>query len=210
MLVESHQPQGAEDEPAPAKADAPAENAEDAMGAFAAGNGVTAFAWSELLEYEEAAGRAVMDGSVVVSHQPDPRDDKKEPPVRLDADSLTALFVVQRPEPRDARSANSTADLDKPAEEKAGDGDAPRLQLRSISAQGRILITREGAELRADRLDYDPQSEWIIARGTDRNPATFSDPSGAGNARADELWLNSKTWAVKVKNLNTRVGGLSR
>lgn len=196
MLVESHEARAAEAEPAQAKA---GEQGNGVAAALAAGNGVTAFQWAKSLAYEESSGRAVMDGSVIVSHQPDPRGDKREPAVRLDADALTAEFDVRRRADGDAARAGS-----------ADGTDAPRLQLRSIGANGTILISRDGVELAAHRIDYDAGSEWVIARGTGREPATFTDPSGTGTVRAGELWLNTRTWAVKVKDVNTRLGGVSR
>ena len=39
---------------------------------------------------------------------------------------------------------------------------------------------------------------------------TVADPSGAGTFRAGELWLNTRTWTVKAKDVNSRVGAASR
>lgn len=197
MLVESHEARGGEGEGEQAKAGESGNGA--AAAAMAAGNGMTAFQWAKSLAYEETSGRAVMDGSVIVSHQPDGNGDKREPAIRLDANALTAEFDVRRRAHRDAATAGSV------------DGtETPRLELRSIGAEGNVLISREGVELAAHRIDYDPHSEWVIARGTGREPATFTDRSGSGTVRAGELWLNTRTWAVKVKDVNTRIGGVSR
>ena len=188
MLIESHD----------AKADSGKQDGdgkEKQANALAAGNGATAFQWSTGLEYEEAAGRATMNGSVIVSHQP---DDKKQPPVRLDAERVTAAFM---PKPAGARAARS-AKKDEP--------DGPQLELRSIVADGQVLISREGVELSAQRVEYDPSTHWVIARGNERNPAVFSHPSGVGTMRATALRLNTLTWTVQITDVNTRVGDLSR
>jgi hypothetical protein len=119
--------------------------------------------------------------------------------VRLDADTLTANF--ERPQ-------TGAGGADGP---KAGEGEAAsKLQLRNLTARGNIVITREGAELNAWEIRYDPTNEWVIARGTDRNPATFTPPGGSGTVRAGELWLNKETWAVKIRDVNSRVGLPSR
>jgi hypothetical protein len=183
MLVEVH-------DAAEANADAKQAKAQQGAGAVAGGNGTTAFEWHQSMEYDEAAGRAVMDGSVIVSHQPDRKDD---PPVLIDADTLTANFDPQQ---GDAGAAGKGP---------AGEG-AVKLQLRELNARGNIVITRQGAELSAAEIRYDPSNEWVIARGTDRNPATFMPPGGSGAVRAGELWLNTETWAVKIRDVNSRVG----
>lgn len=179
---------------------------------LALGDGATAFQWAKRLEFDKVAGRATMDGAVVVTHQPDKKD---EPSVRLDADELTAEF-----EPDDTAAATGE---EKPREPKDPDQVAtaaaatastrptapviPRLRLKAANAAGNILITRDGAELSAGRIDFDPATEWVIARGTGRTPATFTHPSGSGSASAREIWLNTRTWQVKVVDAATRVGG---
>jgi hypothetical protein len=189
MLVEVHDPAGGDE-------GAKQANAKEGPGAIAGGNGTTAFEWHQSMEYDESAGRAVMDGSVIVSHQPDRKGDA---PVRMDADTLTANFERQSDAPGGA------------AAPKAGAGEAAsKLQLRNLTAQGNIVITREGSELNAWEIRYDPSNEWVIARGTDRNPATFTPPGGSGTVRAGELWLNKETWAVKIRDVNSRVGLPSR
>jgi hypothetical protein len=188
MLVEIHDPAGDGAEAKPAKAGDEA--------ALAGGNGITAFEWHEGLEHDEAAGRAVMSGSVVVSHQP---DKKNEPPVRLDAETVTATFAA-----KDAGKAAGEAEKAAASGEQFGPA---KLQLHSMSARGSVVISRQGAELGANEITYDPAGQWVIARGTDRNPATFSAPGGTGTTRAGELWLNTKTWAVKVRDVNIRAGG---
>ena len=193
MLVESHEPRPAEGEPRPAKAD------DAAASVMAAGNGITAFEWARSLEYDESEGRVVMDGSVVVSHQPDAKGDGRPAAIRLDADRVTAMF-----ESREKGEAEKAASPATPGHPGA------KLHLRSVEARGNILISREGTELAAAAIDYDPTGEWVIARGTDRAPATFTVPGGAGTVRAGELWLNTRTWGVKIKDVNTRIGGFAR
>lgn len=203
MLVEVHEPSADEAEPKQANAgDGNAAPAKDEAALLAGGEGVTAFQWAQSLEYDEAAGRAAMEGSVVVSHQ---ADDKSSPLIRVDAETLAARFERRD---RGAEGAEK-AGAGKPAAQGAPEP-KQTLQLRAMTARGNILISRDGAELSAHEISYDPSDEWVIARGTGRNPATFTAPGGAGTTRAGELWLNTKTWAVKVRDVNTRVGGLGR
>ena len=191
MLVEVHDPDGA-GEPEQAGSD------DDGAAGLAGGDGVTAFQWAQALEYDESAGRAVMDGSVLVSHQPDRKGD---PPVRVDADNLTATFEPRRAagDQRERNGGNS-----------GGNNDDAALRLKSMTARGNILIAREGSELGAYEISYDPATGWVSARGTSRNPATYTAPGAAGTVRAGELRLNTRTWQVTVKDVNTRVGGIAR
>jgi len=203
LLVESHESAGAGAKPAQGGAAGEA-------GAITGGSGVTAFEWAKSMEFDRTAGRAVMDGSVIVSHQP---DKKGEPLVRLDGDTVTANFD---PQPGAAGAGSGAAAARPAGAARAGPGnaaagaDATAMQLRSLNARGNLLITRDGSELTAHDISYDPANEWMIARGTDRNPASFTSPGAAGTVRAGELWLNTKTWAVKAKDVNTRAGALAK
>jgi len=60
-------------------------------------------------------------------------------------------------------------------------------------------------ELSARRLVFDPDIDLITATGTQRNPAVFSEASGAQTTMADRVEWNTKTWHVKFKNASTRV-----
>ena len=178
------------------------------LAAFASGNGVTAFQWAQKLEYDEAAGRAVMDGSVVVSHQPDRKGDA---PVRIDADTLTATFETQRGSRGPGRESRRDGAARR-CERGRGWGHQRRRRRRDEAPDAfddgprQHPHLREGSELAAHEISYDPANEWVVARGTPRNPASFTAAARAGTMRAGELWLNTKTWQVKVKDVNTRVG----
>jgi hypothetical protein len=215
MLVEDRSDPGGDEQAkrakARAKADALAKNGDKGEGdgggdidSMAMNDGATAFQWSRRMEFEEAAGKATMDGSVVVTHQP---DDKKEPPVRIDADQLIAEFVPEGADMAEAKSADGGAEQTAGANAAGAAGARlPRLKVKSFTAVGNILISRDGAELSAGRIDYDPSTEWVIARGNGRTPAAFTHPSGQGSATAGELWLNTRTWQVKVIDASTRAG----
>ena len=210
MLVENHPP--GEKAAARARADAaervvpvgmeakqegPADDTAEALTGF---DGTTAFQWQESLEFDEAAYRATMSGGVVVSYQ---ADDSAQPPVRLDAEWLVAQFEPEAKPGKEGQAAGQkNADDEGPK--------VPKLRLKSVSADGNIIISRDGAELTANRIDFDPETQWVIARGSDRQPAIFSDPDGTQSTTARELWVNTKTWSVKVKDAATRVGGLTR
>ena len=127
--------------------------------------------------------------------------------MRVDADQLTAEFA-----PVGAGDDKPDAGKEQVAAANAA-GDAaklPKLRIKSFSAVGNILISRDGAELSAGRIDFDPATEWVIARGAGRSPAVFTHPSGTGSATAGEMWLNTKTWQVKVIDVSTRAGKAKR
>lgn len=210
MLVENRadprETEEAKQAKAKAKADKKTKGADDAD-SMSMNDGATAFQWSNRLEFDKAAGRATMDGSVVVTHQP---DDKKEPPVRIDADRLIAEFVPENADTADGKSPDGNSGQVASAGGMPEAAKLPRLKIKSFSALGNILISRDGAELSAGRIDFDPATEWVVARGSGRTPAIFTHPSGRGSATAGELWLNTKSWQVKVVDASTRAGGPTR
>jgi hypothetical protein len=173
---------------------------DDDPAAVAMDDGATAFQWSDRLDFDQSRGQAVMDGAVVVTHQP---DKPGEPPVRVDADRLTATFES----PEEAKKQPEAGSEQVAAAGADGGPRLPKLKIKSFAALGNIVISRDGAELAASRLDYDPATDWVIARGQGRSPAIFTHPSGKGSATASELWLNTHTWQVKVVNAAARGGG---
>ncbi len=181
MLVRDHRPAAAPQPRQPAAAPG-------------AGKGATAFQWSKSLVYDEANRRATMSGGVVVAHKPDGAD---QPPVRLTADDVTADFLPSEPKVATTKPAAGGPAGNPPA--------AAALQLKGLSAVGNITITRGGAEVRAARIAYDPTGEWLIATGTPRNPAAFSDGTGAGTTTAEEVQWNTRTWHLKVTKMTARV-----
>ncbi|MDB5172463.1 MAG: OstA-like protein, partial [Phycisphaerales bacterium] len=208
MLVEDHRPPNV---PAPVKpavgnlapgraapgtpAPAPVAN-KNANGAeMDTGRGDTAFQWSKQLLYSELEHSAVMTGDVLIKHQ---NPEGKEDPVVMNADKVTAWF-----EPPAAPKAKPVAPAPAPGVAAAP---APAvvqpaaLQLKKITAEGRIVITRGGSQLNATRIDFDPATHWIAAGGTKDRPAVFQDASTGKTFSGTQVWWNTQTWDVKMKD----------
>ena len=59
------------------------------------------------------------------------------------------------------------------ASKSALDMKAAPVQLRSVRAEGNVVVRRGGDELTAPRLTYDPVTHWIRAMGTDQTAAVY-------------------------------------
>ena len=132
-----------------------------------------------------------MSGEVIVAYKP---DDSNEPPVRLRADEVVATFEEV------AAPAKGAAAAVPAASKSALDMKAAPVQLRSVRAEGNVVVRRGGDELTAPRLTYDPVTHWIRAMGTDQTAAVYS-PAGRGNGTtAREFQWNTQTWKIRVSN----------
>jgi hypothetical protein len=190
MLVRDHRPPDA-------KGAADAANAESEEDGLGTQRGATAFQWAESLDYNGVEQRATMKGDVLVAYKPDAQG---ELPVQLRADEVIALLedapLPAGPAPGEPVKA-------------AGDIKAPPVRLRSVRAEGNVVVVRGGEELTAPRLTYDPQSHWIRAVGTDDVPAVFS--AGRGNTtNAREFQWNTQTWKMRVVGAAGRAAGSGR
>jgi hypothetical protein len=181
MLVRDHRPPEVQ----------PAGQQKQAQGqdGLASNRGATAFQWSESLDYNGAEQRARMSGEVIVAYKP---DDSNEQPVRLRADEVVTTFEdVAAP----AKGAPVPA-----ASKSALDMKAAPVQLRSVRAEGNVVVRRGGDELTAPRLTYDPVTHWIRAMGTDQTAAVYS-PAGRGDGTtAREFEWNTQTWKIRISN----------
>jgi hypothetical protein len=183
MLVRDHRPPEVR----------PAGQGQAAQGqdGLSSNRGATAFQWSESLDYNGAEQRARMSGEVIVAYKP---DDSNEPPVRLRADEVVTTF-------EDAAAPAKGAGAPVVAASKGAlDMKAAPVQLRSVRAEGNVVVRRGGDELTAPRLTYDPVTHWIRAMGTDQTAAVYT-PAGRGSgttARGFE-W-NTQTWKIRVDN----------
>ena len=133
----------------------------------AGSRGNTAFRWSKQLVYSEIDKRATMTGDVFIVHWPD-SDTATENKVRINADQVTAWFEPQKAQSRHpARNPGLQAGA-------AGVMPVRRLQLKRLTADGHVVITRDsGATLTSQQIEYDPLSHWMAARGTDNQPAAL-------------------------------------
>jgi hypothetical protein len=215
MLVQDHRPadkpavnpapgNAAPGKPAPAKpaqgntapgkpVPAPVAN-KNANGAeMDTGRGDTAFQWSKQLLYSEMEHNAVMTGDVLIKHQ---NSEGKEDPVWMNADKVTAWFEpsaapkAKPPAPAPGVAAAPTPAVVQPA----------ALQLKKIVAEGRIAIFRGTSQLNANRIDFDPATHWIAASGSKDRPAVMQDSESGKTFTGTQLWWNTQTWDIKMKD----------
>ena len=107
-------------------------------------------------------------------------------PVVLNADVVTAWF---EPAPQ---TKPAVAVAPAPAAQPAA------LQLKKLTAEGHIVVSRAGSQLSANRIDFDPTTHWMAASGTNDRPAVF-DPGTGKTLSGKQLWWNTQTWDVKLK-----------
>jgi hypothetical protein len=182
MIVRDHRPPDAKDKKDPADDDG-----------LNSQRGVSAFQWAEELEYSGLKQMARMTRDVVVVYKP---DDPNEAPVRMNANEVIATFEEQKKDPA--------------APKKTGAMSPPAVQLRSIRAEGNVKVTREGNELTAPRLTYDPIGHLITARGTDDVPAVFSSKGPGNESSAGEFRWNTETWKMSAVRVQGRTSGTGR
>lgn len=179
MLVRDHRP--------PQKAADPKEQ----QGGLGSNRGVAAFQWSDSLVYDQLARQAVMSGNTIVAYQ---GDAPNTPPLRMTSDRVTADFV---PKPVAAK-AQAPANVDQTS----------KLDLKLLTSEGNVHVFRENNELAADKLTFDPATEWIVANGSPRRPALFTEqvPQRAPRVfRAGEIHWNTRTWNVKLVDFGARI-----
>ncbi|HWE93419.1 MAG TPA: hypothetical protein VG269_05540 [Tepidisphaeraceae bacterium] len=181
MLVQDHRPAPPATKPKPGQP--PAEKKPD-DGQMDTGHGDTAFQWSKQLLYSELLHNAVMTGDVLIVHQ---NLEGKEDPVRMNADTVTAWFA---PAPQ---TKPAVAVAPAPAAQPAA------LQLKKLTAEGHVLVSRGGSQLSASRIDFDPVTHWMAASGSKDRPAVFQDPGTGKTLSGKQLWWNTQTWDVKLK-----------
>lgn len=159
--------------------------------------GAMAFQWGRSMVYDETKRLATFDKDVVIVHQP---DEANEPPGRLDADQVYAWFEPRLVPPEDNKAAKPTT---KPAGKPGADQPGP-LQLKWLTAMGRVNVTRAGSTMSGNRLDYDPATAWMVATGGPNAPATFNEAASRQFGSADQILWNTRTWQFKSRNLSAR------
>jgi hypothetical protein len=205
MIVEDHrpattQPKG-EARPASATADG-------GMGG-AGGRGKTAFQWTQSFTYDEAQHHAVMRGDernpVVVVHQD---DSPKAQMFRLTGNVVTAeLESVQvggattQAAQASGSAVAATGPTTKPKEPQQ------RMQLRRVTADGRLVFTAPGTEIRSEHMEFDPMTHWLVARGGERGMVDFALANqGGGSRMAEEVRYNTDSGEVKSTKVMVRMG----
>jgi hypothetical protein len=108
----------------------------------------------------------------------------------------------------DTKKAPADATPKPPTPPVAGDDKTPKIQLRSIRAEGNVSVVRGTEELTAPRLTYDPITHWMRAIGMQNQPAVFTTAGGGDSISAKEFLWNTETWKMKV--IDAYGGGTSR
>ncbi len=166
--------------------DPKAKKDDDAAG-MGSGRGATAFKWSKLLLYNEDARRADITGNVLIVHR---GDDPKDLPARINAEQVTAFF----------QPAKKT----DPAHAAAPAGQAAPMELKWLTANDSVFVTRGTEELTARRVEMDPATHWLHAYGTDRDPAVVTNTATNDTTSAEQIDWNTQTWDMKFKNIFAR------
>jgi hypothetical protein len=183
MLVRDHRP--------PAEKVAGKTQAPEDQDGLDSTRGATAFRWADALDYNGAEHMAKLNGDVVVAYKP---DDAKEAPVRLRAKEVVAIFEDA---PKDAPKPGAAAPAAGTSKD-AADVNMPKVRLRSVRAEGDVMVNRDGDELVAPRLTFDPITHWIRAVGTPQNPAVYTQAGRAGTTTAREFHWNTQTWKMRI------------
>jgi hypothetical protein len=203
MIVEDHRPAATQ----PAKGEARPASATTEPGT---GNsrGKTAFQWTKSFTYDEGRHEAVMLGDeqspVRVVHQD---DSPKAQIFRLTGQMVTAELEPvaaggATTQTAGAGGAAAAAPTTRPKDPTA----QQKMQLKRVTAVGRLLFTGPGAEIRALNMEFDPTTHWLTARGTERDMVDFTISSSPGGSKmAEEVRYNVESGEVKSTRLRVRM-----
>jgi hypothetical protein len=199
MIVEDHRP--ASTQPTTKGAAGEARQA-SGNGDLGTGNnrGKTAFQWTKTFTYAEAQHQAIMTGDernpVIVVHQD---DSPKAQTYRLTGSVVTAdLEAAPEPAATQASAGGAARPKDPMSTQK--------MQLKRVTATGRLLFTGPGSEIHATEMEFDPTTHWLQARGNDRERVDFTIANQGGGAKqADEVRYNLETGEVKSTRMTVRM-----
>jgi hypothetical protein len=165
--------------------------------------GKTAFQWTKSFTYEEAKHQAVMTGDernpVVVVHQD---DSPKAQTYRLTGSVVTADMEAA-PEPAATPASAGGAAAAARAKDPMS---TQKMQLKRVTATGRLVFTGPGSEIHATEMEFDPTTHWLQARGNNRERVDFTIANqGGGSKQADEVRYNLETGEVKSTRMTVRM-----
>jgi lipopolysaccharide export system protein LptA len=150
--------------------------------------GATAFEWQKSFTYDSADHRATMNGNVVVVHQ---SPGNSAPAYRLNADRVIADM---QPPPA---SPAATQPNQKPA---ATDDPFASAKLKKLTADGGVTFNSARLQFNSDSIEFDPETGQLVARGTDRVPATLFDENGLSKGTFSEMYYDTKTDRMRLVN----------
>jgi lipopolysaccharide export system protein LptA len=149
MLVEDHR-----------KPPAAPDNREAAAQQPAAARGTTAFQWNKQLTFDQMRHEATMKGDVVIVHEP--QAGTSERGFQMQAQQVTAELA-----PAEAAST-------QPATTPATHPDEPRVQLKRLTAEGRVHVQSGTNQIDAQAIAFDPETGILTAKGTEAAPVQLS------------------------------------
>jgi lipopolysaccharide export system protein LptA len=149
--------------------------------------GATAFEWQKDFAFDENTNRATMTGDVVIVHQDLATDPK---PFRLQAAQVTADVMPRQPSPA---TRSSDPNHDRPSTE------ASDFRVKRLAASGDVRFTSQQIQFSSDQMEYDPATQTLVARGSERLPAQIYDEKGVSNGSFDEVWYNTQTEQIRLK-----------
>jgi hypothetical protein len=81
------------------------------------------------------------------------------------------------------------------------------MQLRRVTADGRLVFTAPGTEIRSEHMEFDPMTHWLVARGGERGMVDFALANqGGGSRMAEEVRYNTDSGEVKSTKVMVRMG----
>jgi hypothetical protein len=182
MFVENHRPDDPNTSP----------------GNNGAGNNLGAMAvkWKKQLIYDPAALKIFIDGDTRVgfekqAEKTNPKSKSKtkpaqpEPPMQLDSQHLIiSLKKVENP-------------ATQPVKAGAAQPDTGKMKLSHLHAMGLCHFSGKTVDLDCDTIDYDPDTQILIARG---DPGTTNNSTGTAIGTFSELVYNVATEEVVSAN----------
>jgi hypothetical protein len=202
MLVEDHrpttQPTAGGSEPQPAGGKVGPEN----------NRGTTAFAWSKRFTYDDGTKHAVMEGDLARPVRVVHRDDAGSKEYQLTGETVTAdmeeVAATTQPSTTGAgvQVAAAGSTTTKPTTKPS-----TKMQMKRVTATGHLLFTGPGAQIRALYMEFDPKTNWLMARGNERELVDFNIASQPGGPKlAEEVNYNTETGQVMAKRPQVRMG----
>jgi hypothetical protein len=159
------------------------------------GRGNTAFKWSKSLIYDDAQHQAVMNGDVVVVHNPITKEGE---PFNLWADTLTAEMEADPSAKAATQPAAATTG-------KSGAAKQDKMRLKRVLATGKVRVESQRMNIDASELSFDPVAQVLHARGSEGVPMTIFDKEKGTTSTAGELEWNTASDQFRIKDLSGKV-----
>jgi hypothetical protein len=143
--------------------------------------GATAFQWDRGLVLDQSTNQMTMSGSVLIVHQDDANAAQS---FRLQANQVVAGFLSDNPP------------ATRPTGELAAMGPS-NMRLKSLSADGDIMLSLGQIQLEAQTATYDAISELLTARGGDNRPVELFNDQGISRGSFQEIVWNARTEQIE-------------